>query len=164
MIAKRIAAGKKRFLKHFRQCGNISVAASRAGIGRTAIYEWRNKDSGFATLWDETHELAFDDLEATMLERAKNGSDTSAIFLAKARWPQKYRDRLAVEIRNSPVLKVVVSLFAQVLEQYVPPANRRAAIDRLYMMTSAVIGPMAVPPALLAAATERAGTGESTTQ
>lgn len=130
MIAKRISAAKKRFLQHLRQCGVIGTAAARARIGRSVVYEWRHLDADFAAKWDEAIELAYDDLEAGILERAKNGSDTLAIFVAKARWPSKYRERFELNIRNNPEVRAMVSGMAQVLREFVPRDRLEAAINR----------------------------------
>jgi hypothetical protein len=132
-IANCIAAGKKRFLKHLRQCGIVGAAAARAGIGRTVVYDWRNTDEAFANKWDEALELAYDDLEASILERAKNGSDTLAIFAAKAQWPDKYRER--VDIRNHPDIKRIALGFADILRRHVPLAKLRDVYIEICALT-----------------------------
>lgn len=90
---------------------SISSAATAAGIGRTAIYAWRNDDESFAADWDDALESGADRLEDELLRRAMEGtdkpvfqrgelvgyireySDTSLIFALKARRPEKYRER-----------------------------------------------------------------------
>src|SRR5215467_8556318 len=130
LVAKRIATGKTRFLKHLRACGSVTVAAARAGLGRTALYEWRQADPEFAREWVEASELAYDDLEAGILERAKNGSDTLAIFVAKARWPQ-YRERYERSIKNDPEIRALVSGIAAIIKEFVPPERLRDAVLRV---------------------------------
>jgi hypothetical protein len=101
---------KKRFLKHFRQHGNVYRATEDAHVPRSDIYYWREIDAAFAAEFAEAEKEAVEHLEAEAHRRAVEGveepvfqggkevgrirkfSDTLLIFILKARDP-KYRDR-----------------------------------------------------------------------
>lgn len=93
------------------ETGNVSMAMRGAGLGRTALYEWRKEDPEFAKHWDEALMNGVEALEDEANRRAFHGtdepvyylggqcgvvkrfSDTLAIFLLKAHKPLKYRER-----------------------------------------------------------------------
>lgn len=105
---------KKAFLESFSQHGNISAAARAAGIDRTTVYLWQEKDEEFVQQFRVAEIEATEHLEHAAYDRAVNGvknekgvyfrdeliateteikySDTLLIFLLKARAPDKYRD------------------------------------------------------------------------
>jgi hypothetical protein len=76
------------------------------------VYKWRAADVELAAAWDDALEAGTDLLEDEALRRAKDGydeprfyegevcghvrkySDTLAIFLLKARRPEKYSDKV----------------------------------------------------------------------
>ena len=108
---------KKRalFLDSLKQNGNVTYACKAAGVGKVAIYDWRNNDAEFAAEWDEAVEIGKAELikvlEAEAYRRAIDGtrkpiyqqgkrvgdvqeySDTLLIFLMKANDPAKYREK-----------------------------------------------------------------------
>lgn len=91
--------------------GNVSVACHAIGIGRTSAYDWKREDLEFSVLWDDIIEKTTDALEQEIYRRAHDGvekpvfyqgeecgrvkehSDVLAMFILKARKPDKYRDR-----------------------------------------------------------------------
>jgi len=74
--------------------GSTSLAAKKAGIGRTTAYELRARDQEFKQHWDDAVEQGTDMLEDAAVERAINGkSDTLLIFLLKSRRKEKYAER-----------------------------------------------------------------------
>jgi hypothetical protein len=98
--------------------GNVSRACEFAGIARQRVYEWRGDDIEFARAWDEAVEAGTDELEEEARRRAFNGvdepvfyqgeecgtirkySDTLLIFLLKGRKPDKYRDRVTIDVNK----------------------------------------------------------------
>jgi hypothetical protein len=104
------------FFNYLAETANVSAACSLAGYPRTCVYEWKRDDPEFEKRWVEAEKLATAQLEAEMYRRAVFGthrseplmhrgkivaykeideySDTLAIFLAKARDPEKYRERV----------------------------------------------------------------------
>lgn len=61
------------------------------------MYALRDRDPKFREAWEDALEHGSDRLEDIAHRRARNGSDTLLIFLLKARRPDKYRERSAVE-------------------------------------------------------------------
>lgn len=106
--------------------GNVSAACEAVRISRRAAYEWREADEKFAKDWDGAVDLTTDALEQEVYRRAHVGtekpvfyqgeecgivreySDTLAMFILKARRPDKYRERH--EISNpdgSPLMQPI---------------------------------------------------------
>ncbi len=107
----RTAKNEEAFLEALRACGSVTSACEHAGIGRTAVYAWRDEDEAFAKAWSAAQEIGTDGLEDEALRRAYEGttrpvfyegvecgrireySDTLMIFMLKARRPEKFKDR-----------------------------------------------------------------------
>lgn len=89
---------RDRLFAKLRRGYSVSAACKAAGIGRTAYYEWREADPEFASEADDAIETGTDVLEDVARTRATRSSDTLLIFLLKARRPEKFRERHAVDI------------------------------------------------------------------
>jgi len=105
----------EKFLAALGETGNVTTAATAAGVSRQACYLLRDRDELFASAWDSALETAADLLEAEARRRAADGvdepvyyqgevcghvrrySDTLLIFLLKAHRPAKFRDNARVE-------------------------------------------------------------------
>ena len=87
-------------MKELRKCGTIDGAAAKCNIGRRTIYNWKAEDEEFTGAVEEAIARAYGDLRASMMSRAKKRSDVLAIFLAKGRWPEEFREKLQVNILN----------------------------------------------------------------
>jgi hypothetical protein len=103
---------KAAFLASFEELHVVSDAAKAAGVARSTVYEWAEKDSEFAKAWDELVDRSTDLLEREAYRRAAVGveepvfyqgkkvgvvkrfSDTLLIVLLKARKPDMYRERV----------------------------------------------------------------------
>lgn len=99
----------ERFLVSLASYGNVTAAASAAGVSRGFAYESRHDDPAFASDWDAALDIGTSALEDEARRRAFEGvekpiyqggslvgqvqeySDTLLIFLLKAHRP-KYRD------------------------------------------------------------------------
>ena len=79
-------------LAALRQGLSIAAACRRAGIDRKTYYNWRKADPDFADAADAAIENGTDALEDALFRRAKKDDTTAAIFLLKARRPEKYRE------------------------------------------------------------------------
>jgi hypothetical protein len=112
------ADAKQRFLERYRASGNLSQAASAAGVGRKTVYQWQEVDEQFSLRMREAENEAIDALELEARERATAGStltrevwrgdrmveriverrpsDAMLIKLLQALRPEKYGDKLAV--------------------------------------------------------------------
>lgn len=114
--AYRIRHPKKRaFLAEYSQCGNVSRAARAAGVCRTTIYDWLERDEKFSMAMKLAEAEATEVLEEEARRRAVDGtakpvyqggqlvghvqeySDTLLIFLLKGLKPEKYRERYDVK-------------------------------------------------------------------
>lgn len=84
------------FLKTLAATCNVTRSARRAGMSRTAAYDWRDEDEQFAKEWEEAIETAADKLEEVAFRRATTGkSDRMLEILLKGHRP-KYRDKQLV--------------------------------------------------------------------
>lgn len=105
------AMQKEVFLGAYRETGNVSISAKRAGVDRCTPYSWHKDDEEFAKEWDIARPVAASVIEDALIKRAVEGvdkpvfrqgscvgyvkeySDTAAIFLLKGMKPHVYRER-----------------------------------------------------------------------
>jgi len=96
-------------------------------MARSGAYALRERDTEFATQWDEAVTEGVEGLEAEVHRRAFEGvdkpvtfqgriydtykefSDTLAIFLLKAHAPDKYRERSEVKIDAADLAAAIVT-------------------------------------------------------
>lgn len=108
-------AKKAAFLVAFEQVGTVLHAAAMAGIDRTTHYRWL-EDEEYAKAFAEAEDKAVEALEKEARRRAIEGteepvfhngkivggirkySDTLLIFLLKGARPQKYRERVDINL------------------------------------------------------------------
>lgn len=106
---------KAKWLEAFDRLGTVFQACKETGVGRSTVYEWRQKDEGFAVAWADVEEATTERMEREAYRRSVEGvqreiyhqgqvvgeerqfSDTLLIFMLKARRPEKYRDNIKVE-------------------------------------------------------------------
>jgi hypothetical protein len=115
-------AGKQRrdwkpsWLKAFAETGVVAHACEAAKVGRTTVYEARERDEKFAKAWDDIESATTDEMEREAYRRGVEGvdkpvfqkgecvghvrefSDTLLIFMLKARKPEKYRETTRHEL------------------------------------------------------------------
>ena len=108
------AAWRGAFIERLKATGNVTLAASGAGVTRQHAYRTRNRSTVFRRSWDEALEQAVDLLEGEARRRATGikrdvwyagevvgeesvYSDTLLMFLLKAHRPHLYRDNVKVE-------------------------------------------------------------------
>jgi hypothetical protein len=106
---------KGHFLLALLERGIIAHAAEKVGVGRATVYRWQEQDPTFGAAMREARIEAGERLEAEAYRRADDGvkrrfpilyqgeqvgerverhySDLLLIFLLKAIFPEKYRDR-----------------------------------------------------------------------
>ncbi len=107
----------KAFLASFRVLGNVTAACKAAQVGRTTVYERRASDPAFLAAWNDALEEASDRLELEARRRAVRGthkpvwykgrivgfevekSDTLMTLLLKGNRPEKFANKLIVEIK-----------------------------------------------------------------
>ncbi len=109
---KRTPEREIEFLKALATGASVYKAAVAAGVGRRTVYEWREGDDEFATLWDEAVECGTDLFEDEAKRRGVDGVDEPVYYKGeicghitkysdalldkqlRARRKEKYSDRL----------------------------------------------------------------------
>jgi hypothetical protein len=127
----RAAVWDKAFLAALRRNGVITTACEAAGVGRTTVYDKRNADPVFAAAWDEALIEAADRIEAEVIRRAVDGydapvwykgelvgvnrefSDQLAQFVLKGHKPEKYKERIQIDI---PEINKALPILQELLE------------------------------------------------
>lgn len=121
---------KHAFLATYARYGNIGYSAVQVGVVRSTIYDWLEHDEQFALGFRQAEAAAVEVLEQEAWRRAVEGSpytrtsywhgepvgtdskieysDALMTLLLKARAPDKYRDKLDVNVQQ--VVKTVVGL------------------------------------------------------
>lgn len=103
----------------------VNAACKLAKVGRTTVYEERQRNEGFALAWHDIEERTTEMMEREAYRRAVEGvtkplvsagkhvtdvteySDTLLIFMLKSRRPERYRDNVKVEHAGSVKTEVV---------------------------------------------------------
>lgn len=62
------------FLDHLAETSNVSVAAKRAGVSRSAVYRLRASSPAFRSGWQSAIATGYDELEFRMLKTARFGT------------------------------------------------------------------------------------------
>jgi hypothetical protein len=115
-----MAQRKKRFLAAFALNGNIYAACQASDVGRSTVYRWQEEDDQFVHEFRQAEIESSEILELAAIRRARDGvlketpimhngqivdtvvetkySDTLLIFLLKARFPEKYRESINLDV------------------------------------------------------------------
>lgn len=64
---------------------NVTQAVESAGVGRSTVYEWKEKDPEFRKKWEEAEESMIDIVESQLLTNIREGKEASCIFFLKTR-------------------------------------------------------------------------------
>lgn len=113
-----VDARQRVFLAEFARHGNITAAATAAGMNRTSVYQWQETNDQFAMAYREAEAMAVDRLELEAYTRATDGSrlvrkiyrngelvetveetrpsDAVLVRLLMALRPEKFGDKVAV--------------------------------------------------------------------
>lgn len=112
---KENADWKPSWLAAFETTGMVMAACKQVGVGRSTVYEARQRDEDFACAWADVEEATTERMEREAYRRSTEGvpreiyhrgevvgeelqfSDTLLIFMLKARRPERYRDNVKVE-------------------------------------------------------------------
>jgi hypothetical protein len=107
---------RDRFIEALASGASVRGACEAAGIGRRTAYDMRDADEAFRAAWDLAIDEGTDLMEDEAYRRAVHGtakpvyqggkkvgtvqehSDTLMVFMLKARRPEKFKDRGAVEL------------------------------------------------------------------
>ena len=91
------------FLAALRDSGNVRASCEAAKISYQTVYKHKAASADFRERWDVAMDEAIDVLEFVARKRGIAISDTLLIFLLKAHRPQKYSDRLRLEVTTEEV-------------------------------------------------------------
>lgn len=82
----------------FNSSGFRKAACEKAGISRTAFYNWLKEDPEFRQAIEEVDKQLIDMAESQLLINIKKGKETSLIFYLKNKAPKKWRDVHEIEV------------------------------------------------------------------
>src|SRR5690348_12236367 len=77
------AQAQETFLKSFRNTANVRASCMAAGIDRTTIYAWLEKDEMFSLEYRQAELDANDMLRAEILQRATKGYEKPVVSMGK---------------------------------------------------------------------------------
>ena len=107
---------KRAFLQAFAATGGVERAEKRSGVSHQCHYNWLRHDPQYVAAFRVAHEMAADMLENEAIRRAVDGvaepvyqgrqlvgtvqryDSTLLIFMLKGLRPEKYRDRLQIDV------------------------------------------------------------------
>ena len=95
MPAAKVAA----FFHHFGRTGSVTLAADRAQLRRSSLYQRRQDDEAFVERWAQALDLGVERLQDNALNRARNGTERAASCASGGRvmteitlrWMQQWR-------------------------------------------------------------------------
>ena len=134
-----VTAWRDAFIERLKATGNVTLAATGAGVTRQNAYQTRNRNKTFRRRWDDALDQAVDLLDGEARRRATGitrdiyyagevvgtenvYSDSLLMFLLKAHRPQLYRDNVKVE--HSGGMEVTGD--RKVTFEFVRPAEQHA--------------------------------------
>jgi phage terminase small subunit len=97
-----VLVNQQRFFEEYVKCGSLTDSAQLAGIKRSTVKGWYNKDTqGFKGKYAEAKEEYREYLQTLALERIKQQkpSDNPVLLITmlNAEWPEKYRRDSKIE-------------------------------------------------------------------
>ena len=134
-----VTAWRDAFIERLKATGNVTLAATGAGVTRQNAYQTRNRNKTFRRRWDDALDQAVDLLDGEARRRATGikrdiyyagkvvgeenvYSDSLLMFLLKAHRPQLYRDNVKVEHSGG----MDVTGDRKVTFEFVRPADQHA--------------------------------------
>lgn len=112
------------FISALRNSGNIRASCLAAGVSREMAYKERRRLATFAKRWDEALEESIDLLEAAARQRALSISDTLLIFLLKAHRPDKYGEKVRLELFIRQTAEQLAAEAGMTADQLIAEAER----------------------------------------
>mgnify|MGYP001596939324 CR=1 FL=1 len=100
--------GKKAVLEQLIKTPIVEVACSKAGIGKTSFYEWKNADLEFAKAVNEAMKVGIDFIsdiaESQLINLIKKGDFRSVAYWLKHNRNERYGEKIqlsgSVELRE----------------------------------------------------------------
>lgn len=142
------------FLAEYAVHGNMTAGCNKAGVNRSTVYDWLEKDETFSLRYEQAKVAYCDRLRQEIDRRAVHGtlkpvyyqgekvgaireySDTLLIFQAKAKMPE-YRDKVQVEQTGGIDVRALATLRAVVERAFPDDADAAERIaDALASMAA----------------------------
>jgi hypothetical protein len=82
------------WLDAFCETGMVSAACDAAGVGRSTVYQRRQRDEAFSVAWADAAERAIEIMEAEAFRRAVEGVERPVTVAGEREIVREYRDRL----------------------------------------------------------------------
>lgn len=100
---------KKEFLETYKATkGGLINACNLIGVPKQTVTYWKQNDPQFAEQLEDVKETIYDELEASMFERAIKGSDTLAIWISKTKMANRgYVERKEVTGKDGAPLNEI---------------------------------------------------------
>lgn len=100
--------GKKAVLEQLLKTPIVEVACSKAGIGKTSFYDWKNSDPEFAKAVNEAMKVGIDFIsdiaESQLVNLIKKGNFSAVAYWLKHNRNERYGEKLkisgTVEVRE----------------------------------------------------------------
>ena len=87
------------FLRHFRACGEVRLAAERTGIARSTLYRWRDRDPRFRARWDSLAEQRQQAVEDRLMQLVREGEKTAVFYKgSQVGWRESHTARPAIAL------------------------------------------------------------------
>ena len=85
------------FLRHFRACGEVKLAAEQTGIALSTLYRWRKRDAAFRERWDGLAEQRRQMAEDRLMRFVREGEKTAVFHKGEqVGWRQSHTPRAAL--------------------------------------------------------------------
>ena len=85
------------FLRHFRACGEVKLAAEQTGIALSTLYRWRKRDAAFREHWDGLAEQRRQMAEDRLMRFVREGEKTAVFHKGEqVGWRQSHTPRAAL--------------------------------------------------------------------
>lgn len=97
--------------------------ANNMGIGRTTLYEWRQKEPNIANALKKGKEVVDFEVENALLKSAIEGNVTAQIFWLKNRMSVHWRDKIEVNNSNHEEINKQLLNIANLLNQPQKPRS-----------------------------------------
>ena len=97
--------------------------ANNMGIGRTTLYDWRQKEPNIANALKKGKEVVDFEVENALLKSAIEGNVTAQIFWLKNRMSVQWRDKIEVNNSNHEEINKQLLNIANLLNQPQKPRS-----------------------------------------
>lgn len=102
---------KEKFPEILKECmGLVTNACDKAGIGRSAYYDWRKSDPVFAKMCDDVQEHVGDFVESKLYKLINEGNASAIIFFSKTKLKNRgYVERIETTGKDGAAIETKVS-------------------------------------------------------